>query len=220
MPENFIHIHINPPGELSRLFDKTSLIGNDAKQRGYDITTKSQIIDFLCEEINKNKEICIQDLPNEIEPERAHFISKNVFIKTISDVEAYILQVNSCWELWKKHYQQVSNYVNKLIPTNELLHDKINEIHEGKKPDWLTRLKDIRNLIAHDRALYIAIDLNGGTSKRDEWDLIFMKENLTQFDDEKKFFTFKQLVQLHHGYICSNHKIYTAIDELLNEERN
>lgn len=215
MIKNYIHIYISTPGRLNRLFSKTSQINDKAKQRGYDITTKSQIINFLCGEINKSKKACIKGLPEKIVPGNAHIVESEIFIKTLSDIESYIIQSNSCWELWKRHYLQTYNHVKKILLTNDELIEKINILHSESELSWLVDLKKIRNMVAHEGALYVAVSLNDSISNRDNWDLIFMKKNLHDFKDKKKYFTFKNLIQIHEGYLSSIEKIYSEIDNLI-----
>lgn len=221
MIKNYIHIYIYTPGELSRLFSLTSKINDEAKQRGYDITTKSQIIDFLCGEINNNKKACIDDLPKKIVLKQAHIVKRDLFIETISNVESYIMQSIACWELWKKHFSSVYNYVNDCHLDKEGIHAIIDKLHNNKDPEWRKKLTKIRNLIEHEGSLNIAVDLNRSVSEnREKWQLIFMKKNLHDFRETKKYFTFQDLIEMHEGYFSSIRIIRSEIDKLMAQVKN
>lgn len=218
MIKNYIHAHIAPILELSLLFSKTSSINKRTKQLGYDITTKSQIIDFLISEINFTKEELLRKAPEwPLALGNAYSFDSRTFLKLLSDVEAYFFQANSCWELWKKLYTHTIKHVKNQMLDSEKCIEEIDQLHKNKNISWDSRAKEIRNIIAHNGALYLALDVKKVDSNSESWDIIFMKENLHDFEDKKQFFTFKETIQFHESYIKSNKIIRDEIQNLMND---
>jgi hypothetical protein len=120
-------------------------------------------------------------------------VNANLKFCLIADIDALLFELNSCWELMRTLFQRIRGHVGCPLVgtvTSEM------RTALGSDTDWWFRWVDQqRNFVTHEGTPYLVIDMtNGGR------DLLVMRENLTTFADESKFFRYSELVAVAKGF--------------------
>lgn len=91
---------------------------------------------------------------------------------------------------------------------------RIKKIIESKGFDtkWFQDLDSHRNFFIHEGAPYVAVDVSKG---RNEYDLLFMKENLKSFKDSSKFVRLSELDKIIQGFISARHTLQQHLVEFI-----
>ena len=115
----------------------------------------------------------------------------------LADVDALLYEIDSCAELMRKLFQKLHAHAGDQIPQAELT-DKLRSVlrRNGDSGDWFKLLNQMRNFVAHQGTPYVAIDI----SHDENWDLLFMKQNLRGFEEPEKYFTLSQLKMVAGGF--------------------
>ncbi len=118
----------------------------------------------------------------------------------IADIDAFLFEVDACTKLMHKLFQRLRAHASSPIPDNKVtaaLRDSLRKFGVGE--GWFRILDRNRNFFIHEGTPYLAIDISNDAA----WDLLIMKENLSKFDQPKKFFRFSELQDIANGFACA-----------------
>lgn len=115
----------------------------------------------------------------------------------IADIDAILFEINSCAELMQRFFELLHAHAG-----NGISPDKVTTALRrvlaaaGVKSEWFVLLDRSRNFFVHEGAPYLAIDV----TTEGEWGILVMKENLSDFGDETKFFRFSDIQLVATGF--------------------
>jgi len=122
----------------------------------------------------------------EIRCGRAFPVNADLKYCFIADIDALLFELDSCWALMRELYRGLRAHVG--CPVDSGVTTALREAL-GSDTDWWFRWPDRhRNFVAHEGALYVAIEVTGGNME-----LLVMRENLSSFADPTRFFRFSEL---------------------------
>jgi hypothetical protein len=125
-------------------------------------------------------------------------VDNDLKYQLISDIEAFLFEVNSCAELMERLVAQIFSHTGR--PSTDCdVRRAIRGAHvaRGVNVRWFGLLDKNRNFVAHEGACYLAIDVSDDT----RWELLIMRENLVDFDDPSKYFTLADLSVIAQGFV-------------------
>lgn len=130
----------------------------------------------------------------------------------LADIDAFLFEANSCWELMRKLFQLVRAHVGRPIPGGpEMVTNELRAALGGATDTWVRLLDRHRNFAAHKGTFYLAIDVTHDGA----WELLVMKENLGTFTDLTKFFPYSELVEVAKGFEGAKQVLGTHLIEAL-----
>ncbi|MBK8015495.1 MAG: hypothetical protein IPK20_01525 [Betaproteobacteria bacterium] len=184
---------------------KVQALSKDQRELGVHVSARLNILPRIASRINTEAKV-LCDIAKTHKPEHvftatthgaALHVDDDLKYQLIADINAFLVEVNSCAELMSKFLQLLYAQAGIPIPDNKLT-DMLRQIlsKSNVSGDWFTILDRNRNFVTHNGTPYIAIDV----SNQETWDLLIMKENLVKFDDTKKFFTLSELGAVAEGF--------------------
>ncbi|UCB56543.1 MAG: hypothetical protein JSV30_04860 [Candidatus Omnitrophota bacterium] len=178
----------------------------DFGQLGLSISTRSNMFPRIIKRINEKyrklcKEIANIDHKYISTPTKVGYAFKvddTLKYKLLIDIDSFLFEFNSCCELMAKFLQQIYLHTGESLQKKDV-GKRIQEMIEesGESYEWFAILDIHRNLFLHSRAPYVAVAL----FPNKKYDLLIMKENLHQFDDEEKFIRLSQLNSILKGFL-------------------
>jgi hypothetical protein len=105
----------------------------------------------------------------------------------LADIDSFIFEIDACLDLFINLNQIVHGHTGKNISRDEsrkLLKNAAAGPGNGD-PRWFHHLDRARNTFIHNATPYIAVDLS--EAENNTYDLLIMRENLHEFNDESKF---------------------------------
>jgi len=131
--------------------------------------------------------------------------------RLIADIDSFLFESNSCWELMRKVFRLIRAHVGRPVADGSAgLTDELKRALGGVGQQWFSWLDRHRNFVAHKGTPYLAIDVTND----DEWDLLVMKENLRTFADPGKFFRYTEMVQVAREFDTARLALQTHLIEL------
>ena len=132
----------------------------------------------------------------------------------ISDIDAFLFEVNSCAELIKDLVKGIFTHLGMPASDDEV-RGAIRSAHATRRlaMRWFGLLDKNRNFVAHNGACYIAIDISDPA----RWELLVMKDNLIEFNDPAKFFTLSDLYSIAQGFVSAKGVLQEMLITALND---
>jgi hypothetical protein len=110
--------------------------------------------------------------------------------------------VDACFFQWRSLYEVLGKFATAFA--KEILDTKISESQlvsvvqgAGVPVDWVSTVRENRKLFFHQTAPWIALEIL--TREPLRCGLVIMKENLSSFDDDEKFITEAELIEVSNG---------------------
>lgn len=188
-------------------------LGEFERELSSYISIRLNIIDRIKYRIKKE----LQKLYNEVE--ESYNEEKNVFTPDnqdraalkvnnnlkyclIGDIENFLFEVDTCWDLMKQFSSKLYTHLGKTLNKEKLI-SKIDSIHsrEDKSTRWIKLLASHRNFMVHEGAAYLAIDISKPV--RTNWELLILKYNIREFSDKKSFFPYSDLIEISNNFNIS-----------------
>ncbi len=140
------------------------------------------------------------NLSNKDEEGYALNIANELKYEFISDIESFLLQIWSCWELTKKLIAKLNELLGVDLNEKQVI-DFIKGFQSKKNlhNDWFEILRSHRNFITHSGSGYIAIDASNENPSK--WDFLILKYNIKKFDDNNDFFHYSDLIKINNGFV-------------------
>lgn len=131
---------------------------------------------------------------------------------TIIYFHSLIFELNSSYELLLKFFTEVYKTAGHHMCKN-CANTTINSMLKSKGNDtlWIKELHRIRNHFIHESCAFFAIDITDQENK----DLLFMKENLHNFHDERKYVRLKTTNNIFKEFFMSIKLIQKHLIEIL-----
>lgn len=145
----------------------------------------------------------------DVNPEQKH--------EMLIDIDSFFFEFNSCSELICNFLYSIYSYSGKEMPKKKI-GDKLRQIIVQNKiaSDWFVKLDKHRNFFIHDGAPYIAFDM---TNAPNEYELLIMKKNIKNFENENEFIRLADLDEIAHGFLASTMALQEYLIEYLKKMR-
>ncbi|BCM25697.1 hypothetical protein [Methyloradius palustris] len=198
---------------------KCKAIDIDTREMGVYISTKLNIITHVIIRMNEGVSKIHEKIKDhedlhvftKLQQGYAFPIDDPLKYQLIADIETFLFQMNATWELIKKFIAKIYTHAGyatsrkNSAPIIKVVHENNNQ-----NTDWFPLLDKNRNFIAHEGAIYLAVDV----SDQDNWDLLIIKKNLMDFELKDLFFTQSDLVNIYQGFLIAKSLIQTDLIEL------
>ena len=231
MPEKWIHINtkVGDPWILpiwkavndAEISGKCKPISKEKKSKlGLSISTRLDMLPRIVHRINEE----VAEVYNTV---KAHNnmniftakmegyvidINENLKFKIFIDIDSLLFELNSVCELITKLFSMLYRHVGiKLDKKNVGIIIKELIEKSGKSSDWFIDLDTHRNFFMHEGAPYFAIDV---TKDKDKFDLLIMKENIKNFDDQSKYIKLSEINSILAGFLYSKKLIQQHLVDL------
>ena len=125
-------------------------------------------------------------------------VDNDLKYQLISDIDAFLFEVNSCAELTERLVVRIFSHIGRPSTVRDVRR-AIGDAHLARGLDvgWFGLLDKNRNFVAHEGACYLAIDVSDDR----RWELLIMKHNLVEFDDASRYFTLTDLSAIAQGFL-------------------
>lgn len=231
MPEKWIHINtkVGDPWILpiwSAVNDaestgKSKPISKEIKsQLGLSISTRIDMLPRIVHRINEEvakvyKAVEAHNSEHIFTPKKEGYvfdIDENLKFNLLIDLDSLLFELNSVCELMTNLFFELYTHAGKKIDKKKvgLIIKKVIE-GSGKPSDWFIDLDIHRNFFMHEAAPYFAVDVTKGQGK---FDLLIMKENIKNFDDQSKFIKLSEINSIVQGFLCSKQLIQQHLIDL------
>lgn len=194
-----VHCHAEKHGLLKATEEESQL--------GIDLSTRLRMLDVLVPRLmgdfNALKgEVSKRDRRCEYAPGRAGFALRAdtlLVCNMLLSIDSFLFEVNAATDLIKSFLGRMYLRLREPRKSKEL-GPILRQVLERAECDldWFEELDRARNLFAHKRAPYIALNID---DKGDVVDLLVMIENLNDFSDRSKFLTFEDLEKIRVGFL-------------------
>ncbi len=184
---------------------KIQPLTNELRELGLHISTRldilPRIVRRLNQEISELHKVAKGHRPEHVFTETksgtVFRVDDDLKYSILADIDAFLFEANSCWELMRKLFQLVRAHVGSPIAGGrERVTNEIRAALGGASDRWIHLLDRHRNFVAHEGTLYLAVDVtHNGT-----WELLVMKENVKVFTDPTEFFPYSELVEVARGF--------------------
>lgn len=150
----------------------------------------------------------------ETAPGYAFPVDDDLKYQLITDIDALLFEVNSCWELMRKLFQLVRAHVGRpIVGGRDRVTDELRAALGAGSDEWFRWLDRHRNFVAHEGTPYLAIDVTDD----DRPELLVMKENPTTFDNRDEFFRYSELAEVARGFNGAKQALQTHLIELFRQ---
>ena len=231
MPEKWIHINtkVGDPWILpiwSALNDaestgKSKPISKEIKsQLGLSISTRLDMLPRIVHRINEEvakvyKAVEAHNSDHIFTTKKEGYvfdIDENLKFNLLIDLDSLLFELNSVCELMTNLFFELYTHAGKKIDKKKVgfILKKVIE-GSGKSSDWFIDLDTHRNFFMHEGAPYFAVDVTKGQGK---FDLLIMKENIKNFDDQSKFIKLSKINSIVHGFLYSKQLIQKHLIDL------
>ena len=231
MPEKWIHINtkVGVPWILpiwSAVNDaestgKSKPISKEIKsQLGLSISTRLDMLPRIVHRINEEVAEVYKTVENHSSDHifttkkegYAFDINENLKFNLLIDLDSLLFELNSVCELMTNLFFELYTHASKKIDKKKvgLIIKKLIE-GSGKSSDWFIDLDTHRNFFMHEGAPYFAVDISKDQGK---FDLLIMKENIKNFDDQSKFIKLSEINSIVEGFLYSRQLIQQHLIDL------
>jgi len=142
----------------------------------------------------------------------AFHIPENIKHGIIIDVDSFIFELRSCCELIEKLLKKILRHFKKY---NEKRFMKELTAKKWFGSKWYKELKELRIAIFHHTAPYIDIDITDELN----YDLLFCKENIHDYDKSSNFFRLSQIFKIYDAFGKNIFPVQKYIVNKINELR-
>jgi hypothetical protein len=231
MPEKWIHINtkVGDPWILpiwSAVNDaestgKSKPISEGVKsQLGLSISTRLDMLPRIVHRINEE----VAEVYKAVEAHNsdhifttkkegyAFDIDENLKFNLLIDLDSLLFELNSVCELMTNLFFELYTHAGTKLDKKKvgLIIKKVIE-GSGKSSSWFIDLGTHRNFFMHEGAPYFAVDVSNDQGK---FDLLIMKENIKNFDDQSKFIKLSEINSIVEGFLYSKQLIQQHLIDL------
>jgi len=231
MPEKWIHINtkVGDPWILpiwSAVNDAEStgkskpILKKIKSQLGLSISTRLDMLPRIVHRINEEvaevyKAVEAHNSGHIFTTKREGYvfdIDENLKFNLLIDLDSLLFELNSVCELMTNLFFELYTHAGKKLDKKKvgLVIKKVIE-GSGKSSDWYIDLDKHRNFFIHEGSPYFAVDVSKGQGK---FDLLIMKENIKNFDDQSKFIKLSEINSVVEGFLYSRQLIQQHLIDL------
>lgn len=142
-------------------------------------------------------------------------INEDLKFNLLIDLDSLLFELNSVCELMTNLFFKLYTHAGKELDKKKtgLTIKRVIE-DPGKSSSWFIELNTLRNFFMHEGAPYFAVDITKGQGK---FDLLIMKENINNFDDQSKFIKLSKINSIVEGFLYSRQLIQQHLIDLYKE---
>ena len=188
---------------------RTTQLENRIIQLGLHISTRLNFLPRIVENTNNNVESLYEavsqrndehESTNNVEGVSLR-VNRDLIYNLLINIDSLLFELNSVCDLIARLFENLHNHIDTPMPQqNAGL--SIREVLQQADNDasWFNLLDRYRNFFIHEGAPYIAVDI---TNEENNYDLLLMKSNLTNFDDETQFLRLSAVNSVVQGFLQS-----------------
>jgi hypothetical protein len=161
----------------------TTTLGRDTRELGGYIRIKLGIIERLTNNLIPQistlfKQVSGYKHDNVYTPAHegyAFAVNHNLKYDLITNIEALILELISCWQITKRFVYHIYKHAGIKFPRKQITY-RINKILTAGGHDtfWIERLVSHRDFMSYIEGIYLGIDITN--SRKKDWDLLILKK--------------------------------------------
>lgn len=138
---------------------------------------------------------------------------KDLAFEILVNIDSFLFESRSAYEIVGQFLREFFNYIFKRT-INET---RIKKILEDRKLDnrWIGELHVERNLFIHEAAPWIALQVKSKNPLN--FELLILKENITDFSQTNKYYSFNLLRDIYKGFASSMDAIQAWIMNEIDE---
>ncbi len=167
-------------------------VHDELRQLGVHVSTRLTMLPMIYRRINQavgsiRAAVANHKPHHEFTPGQEAYafdLEDNLKFNLLLDSDSLLFELNSCCELMTCFFEGLYAHAGRALPVapagraiRKILEDA------GQPTQWFQELDSHRNFFIHSGAPYFAVDLSDPSS----YDLLIMKKNLLNFDDEAEF---------------------------------
>jgi len=185
---------------------RTTPLGNEIIQLGIHISTRLNFLPRIVENFNRDV-VTIYDAISQRNTENdstnnvegvALRVDRDLIYNLLINIDSLLFEHNSVCDLMSKLFEDIHNHMGVNMPRrNAGLSIKHVLEQANNDPSWFNILDQYRNYFIHEGAPYFAVDI---INDENNYDLLFMKSNLVDFDDETEFLRLSKVNSVINGF--------------------
>jgi len=198
---------------------KVPAISKELSEMGVHVSTRfnviPRIINRLNDEISDIYKTARTHKPGHVFTEKskgkALRVDNDLKYHIIADIDAFLFEVNACAELMHRFFQLLHGHAGSPVADADLTKKISGALKKhGVAADWFCMLDRNRNFATHKGTPYLSIDVTNDGA----YELLIMKENLTRFDESKKYFRYSELVAIAKGFSAAKEALQKCLIDL------
>lgn len=192
------------------------------------LSKRHDMLSYLFERVGRDKQALVEFLLNQNvrsyvgSDELATYAmsingeKRKLVFELLIDIDSLFFEVNSFCELMRKLMESIYEHVSKPLRNSGSQMAGI-ICGAGIDVSWFRDLASDRNFFTHEGTPYLAVDLS--TSKDGRYELLFLRNDTTDFKNEKDFRRWSDIMKMVDGFNKSVKAIIRHIaDVILNRQ--